>query len=100
MKKIKQLTYVSDSRIHGQGLFARTTIVKNTIIGTLRGRPCKNDGCYVLWLSDTQGFKVSCDLKFINHADNPNACYYDNLSVVALRNIEADEEITHNYESP
>ena len=100
MKKIKQLTYVNDSRIHGQGLFARANIPKDTIVGTLHGKPCKRDGCYVLWLSETQGFKVSCNLKYINHADKPNACYYDDLSVVALRNIEANEEITHNYATP
>jgi len=100
MISIDQLTYVSDSNIHGKGLFASATIAKDTVIGTLKGKPCKQDGCYVLWLSETQGFKVSCKLKYINHADKPNACYYDDLSVVALRDIEADEEITHNYESP
>jgi len=99
MKIIRKLAYVSDSLIHGQGLFARINIPKDTIIGILQGKPCKRNGCYVLWLSETRGFKVSCDLKYINHADKPNACYYDDLSVVALRNIEANEEITHNYEN-
>ena len=99
MEEIKQLTYVSDSHIHGQGLFAKINIPKDTVIGTIQGKPCKRDGAYVIWLSETQGFKVSCNLKFINHSDNPNACYYDDLSVVALRDIKADEEITHNYES-
>jgi SET domain-containing protein len=99
MKEIKQITYVSDSHIHGQGLFAKINIPKDTVIGTLQGKPCKRDGPYVIWLSETQGFKVSCDLKYINHSDNPNACYYDDLSVVALRGIKAHEEITHNYES-
>jgi SET domain-containing protein len=40
---------------------------------------------------------VICDLKYINHCERPNACYYDDLSVVALRDIEAGEEITHDY---
>ena len=99
MASLDQLTYIGDSIIHGQGLFACTTIAKDTVIGTIQGKPCKRDGAYVIWLSETQGFKVSCNLKFINHSDNPNACYYDDLSVVALRDIKADEEITHNYES-
>jgi SET domain-containing protein len=42
---------------------------------------------------------VSCNLKYINHADNPNACYYDDLTVAAIRDISANEEITHNYET-
>ncbi|MCP4488219.1 MAG: SET domain-containing protein [Gammaproteobacteria bacterium] len=99
MKTLKQLTYVAQSNIHGNGLFARAPIAKGMLIGILQGEPCSGDGSYVLWLSETEGFKVSCNLRYINHACNANACYYDDLSVVALRDIEQDEEITHNYES-
>ncbi len=99
MNNQKKTTYVNDSKIHGRGLFARTIIAKGSTIGRLKGRKCKSDGAYVLWLSETQRFEVHCDLKYINHADIPNACYYDDLSVVALRDIEPGEEITHDYES-
>jgi len=99
MASLEQLTYIGDSNIHGKGLFARTNIPKNTVIGTIQGKPCKRNGPHVIWLSKTHPFKVNCDLKYINHADKPNACYYDDLSVVALRKINKGEEITHNYES-
>jgi len=99
LKALDEITYVSDSNIHGSGLFARITILKDSVIGRLKGTPCKRNGAHVLWLSNTEGFKVSCNLKYINHADTPNACYYDDLTVVALRDIEAGEEITHNYEN-
>jgi SET domain-containing protein len=99
MTAIDQLTYVSDSNIHGKGLFARVDIPKSTVIGTIQGKPCKRNGPHVIWLSETEAFKVSCHLKFINHTDKPNACYYDDLTVVALRKIDKGEEITHNYES-
>ena len=94
---IEKSTYVTESSIHGKGLFARKAIDRDTVIGHLKGKPTKKDGLHVLWLNDETGFKVSCDLKYINHSDTPNACYYDDLSVVALRDINADEEITHNY---
>ena len=97
METLEKLTYVEISKIHGKGLFARTVIPKNTVIGILEGKPCKRDGAHVIWLSETRAFKVSCNLKYINHADKPNACYYDDLSVVALRDIKAHEEITHDY---
>lgn len=97
MKTYIKLTYVDKSPIHGKGLFARSVISKGTIIGTLEGQHCAQDGRYVLWLSETAGFEVSCDFKYINHSKNANACYYDDLSVVALRNIKQGEEITHNY---
>jgi len=95
----KLLTYVADSTIHGKGLFAKDTITKDTVIGHLEGEHTKQDGIYVLWLDHENGFEVCCDLKFINHSDQPNACYYDDKSVVAIRDIKVDEEITHNYEA-
>ncbi len=99
MKTLDQLTYVDKSQIHGDGLYARIPIGKDTIIGKLKGRPCRVDGSYVLWLTENEGFEVSCDLKYINHAEFPNACYYDDLTVIALRDIAEDEEITHDYET-
>ena len=93
-----QLTYASYSCIHGTGLFARQKILKDTIIGYLQGKPAQQNGIYVLWIDNETGFEVSCDLKYINHSDSPNACYYDDKSVVALCDIDSDEEITHNYD--
>ena len=90
-------TYVAPSEIHGKGLFASIDIKGGEIIGYLQGRPSRVDGDHVLWISETQGIEVLCDLRYINHSDEPNACYYDDLSVVALRDIEPDEEITHDY---
>lgn len=92
-------TYVAASAIHGKGLFANTAIPGDTIIGWLNGKPCSTDGAYILWISEREGIEVLCDLRYINHSDEPNACYYDDLSVVALRDIEPHEEITHNYNS-
>lgn len=90
-------TYVAASVIHGKGLFANTAIPGGAIIGWLQGKPSTTDGDYILWISERQGIEVLCDLKYINHSNEPNACYYDDLSVVALRDIDPDEEITHNY---
>ena len=94
-----ELTYVANSPIHGSGLFARILIPRGSVIGYLEGRETRQEGMYVLWLDGETGFEVSCDLKYINHSDAPNACYYDDKSVVALRDINANEEITHNYEA-
>tara|TARA_R110002074_G_scaffold61502_1_gene148626 strand:+ start:211 stop:525 length:315 start_codon:yes stop_codon:yes gene_type:complete len=92
-----QFTYVSDSKIAGKGLFAARHIPGGSVIGWLQGRPCHEDGSHVLWINDKEAILVECDLKYINHADQPNACYYDDLSVVALRDILPQEEITHDY---
>lgn len=90
-------TYVAASDIHGNGLFAGRRIAAGNLIGRLRGWPTAEDGPHVLWLDEQHGVQVTCKLKYINHSDRPNACYYDDLSVIALRDIEAGEEITHDY---
>lgn len=89
--------YVDRSEIHGKGLFAAKDIKKGTLLGRAKGYKTRRDGMHVLWLDDSIGFRVECDLRFINHSDKPNAVYYDTLEVCAIRNIKAGEEITHDY---
>lgn len=89
--------YIATSKIHGMGLFASEPIKAGDIIGYVKGRKTNKDGPHVLWLNEQQGIQVSCDLRYINHSSQPNAAYYDDRSVVALRDIGVDEEITHNY---
>ena len=93
------LIYVTTSTIHGKGLFARKRIKAGTLIGQIEARPTDTDGPYVLWLTQRKAVEVQCQLKYINHSDEPNAIYYDTLEVIALRDIQRDEEITHNYDS-
>ena len=89
--------YVDDSLIHGKGLFARKHIGAGELIGVLDGAPTSTDGEHVLWLDEGNGFHVRCELRFINHSDEPNAAYYDTLEVWALTDIAPGEEITHDY---
>jgi hypothetical protein len=91
--------YVADSAIHGKGLFAGIPISAGTVIGHIQGIPSQDDGSHVLWINADEAIEVTCDLRYINHSDHSNACYYDDLSVIALRDIEAHTEITHNYAS-
>jgi len=88
--------YVKDSGIHGKGLFASKNIRVGETIGNIKYKPTDQDGPYVLWIAE-QGILVDSDLKYINHSPRPNACYCDDLEVVALKNIKKDEEITHDY---
>ena len=97
MTDVKTLTYVKPSPIHGLGLFAAEFIPEGTVIGKLEGHMTEEDGPYVLWIEDERGLHVTNDLRYINHADDANAVYYDDLTVGALRDIQPDEEITHNY---
>ena len=88
--------YVKQSGIHGKGLFASRNIKRGETIGCIKFNPVDEDGPHVLWVDD-QGILVECDLKYINHSARPNACYCEDLEVVALEEIQKDEEITHDY---
>ncbi len=90
------LVAVDKSPIHGKGMFARKRIKANVTLGPLQGKSTRKDGTYVLWLSDTEGFRVTNDFRFINHDSDPN-CALTDVDVVTLRTIEAGEELTHDY---
>ena len=97
MSMKESLTYVAYSPIHGKGLFARQYIGAGEIIGRIDGVPTSTDGEHVLWIDESRGFHVQCDLRYINHSEEPNAVYYDTLEVCALTDIAPGEEITHDY---
>ncbi len=95
--KTKPPVYVKESNIHGKGLFAARDIKKAELIGKFKHQPAKKDGMYVLWVEEHRGYRVLDDFKYINHSNKPNAAYYDDFTVVALKKIRKDEEITHFY---
>ncbi|EDY86481.1 SET domain protein lysine methyltransferase, putative [gamma proteobacterium HTCC5015] len=88
---------VKNSPVHGKGLYAGEAIKKDTILGDLSGRWTSQDSMYTLWIDEERGFRVQCDFKYINHSGKPNVAYYDDLTVVALRNIKAGDELFHDY---
>lgn len=88
---------VMDSAIHGKGLFANRKIKAGEVLGRCRTKPSTNPGLYTLTLDAGEEVDVVCDLRYINHSPKPNAIYYDDLTVVALRKIKPGEEITHHY---
>ncbi|WP_432797553.1 SET domain-containing protein [Poriferisphaera sp. WC338] len=94
---VSPLACVQNSAIHGRGLFAYEHINEGTIIGRIVGTPTHEDGPHVLWLTDDLGIRVLNDLRFINHSGQPNAAYFDDGEVIALKDIQPGEEITHDY---
>jgi hypothetical protein len=86
---------VRRSRIHGRGCFATERIRARALIGRCECRPAGRNGPHVLWLGDDP-LLVTNDLRYLNHADEPNAVL-DELEVRALRVIAPGEEITIHY---
>jgi len=95
------LLFVDQSPIHGRGLFAAGKISAGQFIGSYQGPVVDQDGAYVLWVEDGPdgewiGYAGRNKLRFMNHADRPNA-ELDGLDCYALGDIRANEEITIDY---
>lgn len=93
-------TYVDQSAIHGQGLYAAVDINAGDYIGTFKGPPAQRNGSHVLWLIDEDGNYFGRRginaLRYLNHGKNANAEFYD-FDLYATRDIAAGEEITIDY---
>lgn len=87
---------VKTSKIHGKGLFSSKKIRKDTVIGKCKTKKTRKENMYTLWIGDKPR-DVTCDLRYINHSSKPNVAYYDDLEVVALRDIKKGEELLHDY---
>ena len=101
--KLSELFYVSESSIHGKGLFARCVIHKGDYIGTYKGPVCydlETGGPHVLWVENDDGVWVGRDgrniLRYMNHHEKPSA-EFDGFDLFATRNIVSDAEITIHY---
>ncbi len=92
-----RLVKVRRSAVHGKGLFARRPIAADTVIGWCKIRPTVEAGLHTLSLECGREVDICCALKYINHGRPANVIYYDDFSVVALRDIEPGEELLHDY---
>ncbi len=101
---LRSVVYSATSEIHGTGVFARRDIARGEYIGTYHGPAAKRNGTYVLWLYDEsrrEGGAVGCSgrnlLRYLNHA-NPGNAEFDGFDLYARMDINAEEELTFNYE--
>ena len=106
------LVRVGTSPIDRQGLFAATDIPPGTRIVEYRGekiskgesaRRLAQHNAYIVYLNeqyDIDGETLDNTARYVNHSCDPN-CALQTTSraiwVVALRDIQAGEELTHQY---
>lgn len=103
MKKI----YIGKSRINGKGLFAGEDIKRGDRIQYIKGKRVKNEAknskdsaAIVNWIGVSRKFYLNTEgtpFRYINHSCDANAAIMGTKTVVALRDIPKDREITIDY---
>jgi hypothetical protein len=99
--RVNPLVFVGRSPIHGSGLFSSRDLKKGQLIGVYEGSVVAEDGMHVLWVEDSPGgewtgYEGCNEMRFMNHADRPNA-EMDGLDCYAMTRIPAGTEITIDY---
>ena len=106
-------TEVRESKIHGRGLFAIADIAKNEIVAIKGGRivdrktlrekitpllgPVEiqiGDDLFIAPVSDEER---ELSMLYLNHSCDPNLGVRGEITFVAMRDIRAGEELTHDW---
>jgi hypothetical protein len=108
MKRVR----IGPSRIHGDGLFATRTIKQGKRILRYTGekisrveseRRLAAGNAYIFGLDEfsaIDGKELKNTARYINHSCAPNCQteqWEDTIWIVAIRDIQAGEELTYNY---
>jgi hypothetical protein len=106
-------TKVGESKIHGRGLFAIADIAKNEIVAikgghivdekTLREKIAPRLGPVEIQIGDDLFIAPVSDeerelsMLYLNHSCDPNLGVRGEITFVAMRDIRAGEELTHDW---
>src|SRR5947207_10489698 len=106
-------TEVRESKIHGRGLFAIADIAKNEIVAikgghivdrkTLREKITPRLGPVEIQIDDDLFIAPVSDeerelsMLYLNHSCDPNLGVRGEITFVAMRDVRASEELTHDW---
>ena len=106
-------TEVRESKIHGRGLFAVADITKNEIVAVKGGhivdrKPLREKITPVLgpveiqlddelFIAPVTEEERERSMLYLNHSCNPNVGVRGEITFVAMREIRAEEELTHDW---
>ena len=84
--------------IDGSVVFAKENIGKGKVVLQFKGLKVINkSGIHTLQIGPYKHLLVNEPWRYVNHSCNPNCGINDRVKLVAMRNIERDEEITFDY---
>ncbi len=98
--------YIGKSKLHGKGLFANQNIKKGEIIAIIKGKVVNwiviNKSTSAVgpnWIGLRKNHWINPNHTFekLNHSCNPSSGIRGSRTLVAIRNIKNEEEVTIDY---
>src|SRR6266508_5685420 len=109
-------TEVRESKIHGRGLFATADIAKDEVVAVKGGHiisreqlrekvtprlgPVEIQIDNDLFIAPVAAEEREASMLYSNHSCDPNLGMRGEITFVAMRNIRAGEELTHDWATP
>ncbi len=105
---MSEKTYSSSSKVHGKGVFSKKNLKKGETAFIAKGKlvkffvHSKKDSLFgPNWMSISKNLWLNPNednpLSFVNHSCEPNLGIKGAVTFVAIRNIQAGEELTIDY---
>lgn len=97
---------IRNSEIEGRGMVVLDSVKKNTIISIIKGKNFKKENKTLQdvfghpdWVGIGKNIWIDPNppYKYINHSCNPSAGIKGKVTLVALRDLKAGEEVTLDY---
>ena len=95
--------HIATTEEKGRGLFAKRKIFKDEHVIEIKSVPVdvdaveKEDEQYLLQVDTDRYVRARNSAIFINHSCEPNTGIRENSSIVAIKDIEEDEELCFDY---
>jgi len=81
----------------GTGVLAAVAIAQGENVLTFHGSSVRSRGAHTLQIDADAHLEVDPPGRFVNHSCDPNCGVREGLTLVALRDIAAGEEVTFDY---
>lgn len=103
---MKKELYVAKSNIEGKGVFSKRKFKRGEVVFILKGsikklhiKSSKDSKLGPKWVGISKGTWIDPNgiAEYLNHSCNPNLGIRGRVLFVALRDIQADEELTFDY---
>ena len=88
---------IRDTELKGKALFTKRRFKKGDLVLSITGERIDQRNMYTVEIGKDIHIEPSNEVKYLTHSCDPNLGVRNNTDLIALRDIEAEEEINFDY---